>query len=286
MFKSLTVRAIIPIAVSLTGFVVVCCILLYASMKADLTHDAELYETRMADTIRRSAHYAMLKADRDMLGNIIDNVGAQEGMEHVRIFNKKGLVMFSGNKGELNSFVDKKSAGCIGCHQGNVPLTTLGTMEKARRYANERGVDVIAITAPIYNEPACSSAACHFHDASQKVLGTLDIGVSAKHLNSTLALMRTRMILFSIMVLILSIVGVTAFLQRNIVLPLRAIKEFTSGGNRDSLSHKLTGISGELGDLAGDVQTLTIRLEKSEQQLVALRSDRPLLEKPAPGNSG
>ena len=39
MFKSLTARAIIPVTVSVTGFVVVCCILLYSIMKTDMTND-------------------------------------------------------------------------------------------------------------------------------------------------------------------------------------------------------------------------------------------------------
>ena len=114
--KSLTARAIVPVAVAVTGFVVICCILLYSVMKADMINDAVIYETNLADTIVKSTRYAMLKSDRDMLSNIICNVGQQKGVEHVRIFNKKGLIMFSEDPTELNRFVDKKTAGCIGRH--------------------------------------------------------------------------------------------------------------------------------------------------------------------------
>ncbi len=51
MFKSLTARAIIPVTVSVTGFVVVCCILLYSIMKTDMTNDVITYETNQARTI-------------------------------------------------------------------------------------------------------------------------------------------------------------------------------------------------------------------------------------------
>ena len=273
MFRTLTARAIVPVAVAVTGFVVVCCILLYSVMKTDMINDAVKYETNLADTIIKSTRYAMLQADRDMLKNIIDNIGDQQGVEHVRIFNKKGLIMFSGHAAELNRFVDKKTAGCIGCHAGTVPTATLGSMERARRFVDERGVEVLAITAPIYNEPACYNAACHFHGASQKILGTLDIGFSTAPLLKTLAVMRSRMMLFSFMVLVLTIGGVAALLRRNVFDPLREIKEFTANINRGNLIGKLPGISGELSDLANDVQAVAFQLKDAVQEIERLKEN-------------
>ncbi len=125
-------------------------------------------------------------------------------------------------------------------------------------------MEVIAITAPIYNEPACyTNTACHFHSANEKILGTLDIGLSAYPLRKTLSLMRSRMILFSFMVLILTIGGVAALLRRHVFDPLREIKEFTSDVNRGNLSGELSGISGELSDLANDVRSVALRLREA-----------------------
>ena len=273
MFKTLTARAIVPVAVAVTGFVIVCCILLYSVMKTDMTNDTIKHETNLADTVIKSTRYAMLKSDREMLRNIIENVGELQGVEHVRIFNKKGLIMFSEEAGEINSFVDKNTAGCIGCHAGAVPAATLGSMERARRFTNERGLAVLAITAPIYNEPACYTASCHFHSAGQKILGTLDIGLSAAPLLKTLAVMQGRMIIFSIMVLILTIGGVAAMLRRQIFVPLREITEFTSNVNRGNLDHELSGISGELNDLAEDVRAVALQLRTAVQEIEELKKN-------------
>jgi methyl-accepting chemotaxis protein len=274
ILKSLTARAIVPVAVAVTGFVVICCILLYSVMKTDMINDSVQYETNLADTIVKSTRYAMLKSDRDMLTNMVMNIGQQKGVEHVRIFNKKGLIMLSQDPIELNRYVDKKTAGCIGCHSGLVPSATLGAMEQARRFVNDRGMEVIAITTPIYNEPACfTNTACHFHTANQKILGTLDIGLSAYPLRKTLSLMRSRMILFSFMVLILTIGGVAALLRRQVFDPLREIKEFTSDVNRGNLSGELTGISGELSDLANDVRSVALRLRESILEIEKLKKD-------------
>ena len=281
MLKSLTARAIVPVAVAITGFVVVCCILLFSALKEDMISDAVSYETKLADTITRSTHYAMLKGDRETLRNIIDNVSSQDEVEHVRIFNKKGLVMFSGNHGEVFTYVDKKAAGCIGCHAGPVAKSTLKQMERARRYQNPQGKDIIAITSPLYNDPACYTASCHFHSADQKILGILDIGLSAEHLNSTLTVLQSRMIVFSFMVLLLSVGGVAALLRRQVFMPLRQIRTFTSNVNSGSLSHDLSGISGELTDLAGDVRSIASQLKLAEEELRKLKGSRKTDHKPA-----
>lgn len=200
-----TVSALV-LCVVVTSFV-----FLYSVIKTNMINDTIQHETDLADTIIKSTRYAMLKDDRITLGNIINSIGKREVVEHVRIFNKKGLIMFSSRPEEIRHLVDKKAAGCIVCHAGPVVATRMGRMEQARRYINEGGKHVLAITAPIYNEPDCSSASCHFHPAEQKLLGTLDIGQSEELLQKSLSAMKRTIIVFCIINLFL-IVGGIAFL--------------------------------------------------------------------------
>ncbi|HEY3309599.1 MAG TPA: hypothetical protein VGJ93_14185 [Desulfuromonadaceae bacterium] len=226
MFTSLVGKALVPVGVAVTGFVVVCCLLLYSVIKEDVNRDSVLHATNLADIILKSTRHAMLKSDRETLNNIIRNIGEQNGVEHVRIFNKKGVVNISAKPGEINHQVDKKAEGCISCHSGDVPVTSLGRMEQARTFKNGNGNKVLAITAPIYNEPECSNAACHVHPPAQKILGTLDIGLSREALDKSLAALRTQMILFTLMTLMLTVGGVTALLRRNVFLPIQAVRDY------------------------------------------------------------
>ncbi|MFA7404830.1 MAG: hypothetical protein WC007_12605, partial [Pelobacteraceae bacterium] len=178
MFGTLAGKALIPVGLAVTGFMVVCCLILYSVIREDLHHGEIVHATNLADTILKSTRYAMHKSDRETLATIIRNVGEQRGVDHVRIFNKKGIVTFSAKSVEINRQVDKNAEGCIVCHKGTVPVTNLGTMQQARTFKKPDGMDVMAITAPIYNDPDCSAAACHVHLPGQKVLGTLDIGLS------------------------------------------------------------------------------------------------------------
>lgn len=214
MFATLAGKTLVPIGLAVTGFMVVCCLVLYSVIREDLRRSEIVHATNLADTILKSTRYAMLKSDRETLATIIRNVGEQKGVDHVRIFNKKGVVTFSANTAEINRQVDKNAEGCIVCHKGAVPVTNLGTMQQARTFRKPDGMDVIAITAPIYNEPDCSSAACHVHLPGQKVLGTLDIGLSRSEHDRSLKLLRIQMIVFTLMSLILTVGGVTALLRR------------------------------------------------------------------------
>ncbi len=265
MLKSLTARAVVPVTVAVTGFVVVCCILLYSLMKTDMTNDAIKYETNQAHIIVKSTRYAMLHDDRETLRNIIDNIGTQQGVEHVRIFNKKGLIMFSSNHGEVGRFVNKDAAGCIECHTGPVPVETLGNMKQARRFVNEKGTDVIAITAPVYNEPDCYNASCHVHNAGQKILGTLDIGLSAAPLLRNLAVMRNRMVIFSVMVLLLTVGGVAAFLRRYVFIPIKLLADFTDKAVHGRTDQEFPFCGREIEQIAVNVKSIAQELDKTRR---------------------
>lgn len=224
MFATLAGKALVPVGLAVTGFMVVCCLILYSVIREDLRRSEVTHATNLADTILKSTRYAMHKSDRETLATIIRNVGEQRGVDHVRIFNKKGVVTFSAKSGEINRQVDKNAEGCIVCHKGQAPVATLGTMQQARTFKNQDGVGVMAITAPIYNEPDCSLAACH--PRGQKVLGTLDIGLSRAEHDRSLAMLRIQMTIFTLMSLILTIGGVTALLRRNVFLPIQTLRSY------------------------------------------------------------
>ena len=236
MFNRFVSKAIVPVALSLTGFVVVCSLILYSFIKEDFLRDAVRQETSLADTVVSSTRYTMMTEDRENLYHIIDSIGAQKGVEHLRIFNKEGVIMFSSNPGELNKVVDKTTDGCIECHSGSEPTLRLGSMQLARRFVNARNHNVLAITAPIYNDAHCSSGDCHFHSSNQKILGTLDIGLSTLSLDRRLLTLRWKMVVFCIMVLILSVGGVSALLKRNLLTPIDQLINYVkkiAGGKLD-----------------------------------------------------
>ena len=121
MLNNFLKRAVFPIALTLTGLVIVSCMVLYSFIKADLEKDTIKHEANLADTIIKSTRYSMLKSDRETLFMTIIAIGSQEDVEHVRIFNKKGqeCITMSGalcrcGKSSKKPFCDSKQQ-CGGC---------------------------------------------------------------------------------------------------------------------------------------------------------------------------
>jgi hypothetical protein len=250
-------------------------VLLYTFVKDDLIRGEIQHAADLSDTIIKSTRYAMLHDDRESLSNMINSIGEQNLVEHVRIFNKKGLIMFSPDSQEVNQFIDKSAAGCNECHAGSEPKRSLGTMAKARQFTNSAGKDVLAITAPFYNDPECSNAACHFHDAGQSLLGTLDIGVSQDPLKRTLGQLQNRMIMFSGMVLVLTVGAVCSLLYRQVFLPIKQLADFTEDSSGDNLNDDFPEVSGEVARLANAFQKMTKRVRELEDQLQHKDSEAP-----------
>jgi HAMP domain-containing protein len=239
MFNRLAPKIIIPVAFSLTGFVIVCSFFLYASIKKSFISDAVCRETSLANTVVSSTRYSMMLDDRKSLYHIIDTIGSQEGVEHLRIFNKAGVIKFSADHSEINHVVDKTAAGCTECHSHPEPAVSLHSMELARRFKNERGHDVLAITVPIYNDTGCSAGECHFHPPQQKILGTLDIGLATNCLDRSLLALRVKMIIFCLMILVLSVGGVTALLKRKLLVPIEQLIDYAKKISRGELHHDM-----------------------------------------------
>ncbi|MDD2581075.1 MAG: HAMP domain-containing protein [Desulfuromonadaceae bacterium] len=272
MFQSIAARSIIPVSLTVTGFVAICCLSLYSIMKQDMIDDAAKSGRNIANTVVLSTRYAMLNNDRQNLGNIIANIGQQQGVEHLRIFDHNGFINFSRNQSEIGHQVNKKMEGCSGCHSGKKAADQLAAEKQTRRFVNERGVEVLAMSQPIYNEPSCSNTTCHYHPREPKVLGMLDIGIDQGPLQNSLALMRYRMIIFTLMVLVLTVGGVAALLNRSFFIPLKKLVEVTSVAEPYDCVKKLESGYGEITLLARNFHCLIVRLNNTRVTLEQYRN--------------
>ena len=153
--------------------------------RAQLEGLVGLSADRVAETIHRAAHDGMLRNDADGVRRIIENIGAQEGVDRVRIYNKEGRVRVSSTPAEEGTLVDKRSDECIACHAGAQPKAGLERKDRIRMLQQPGRGRVLGIITPIYNEPKCT--ACHVHPASQRVLGILDVRLSMGQADAALA---------------------------------------------------------------------------------------------------
>src|SRR6185503_9021738 len=75
--------------------------------RSHLTRLMSVSADRIADTIRRSTHDGMLRNDADGIHRTIANIGTQQGIARIRIFNKDGAIRTSTDPAEVGHQVDK-----------------------------------------------------------------------------------------------------------------------------------------------------------------------------------
>ena len=189
--------------------------------------------SQFSDTVKRGTHYSMLKNQRESLHKIIEAIGAQEGVENIKIFNKEGAIMFSSQKDEIGNDVDLQAEACYACHRRDQPLERLSMSDRSRTYLSQAGYRVLGMINPVYNEPSCWQASCHYHPEKQKVLGVLDIGLSLEILDQEILATKQKVIFFAslIFLVVTAIVAgcILYFVNRPISKLVSATKQIASG---------------------------------------------------------
>ncbi|MCP5104332.1 MAG: HAMP domain-containing protein, partial [bacterium] len=220
-----------------------------------------------SDTVARSTRYDMLMDDREGVHQMIENIGDQSGVEVVRVFNKEGKIMFSTNKKEMNTYVDKNAEACYICHAAEKPLERLSTLERSRIFQSKNH-RVLAMITPIYNEPDCYSAACHAHSQDQRVLGVLDVGMSLLDVDNELKRNQVLSIVFTLGAIMCISSILALFIHRLVTKPVKQLVSATEKVALGNLDIELSEKTGdEIGLLSMSFNHMVEDLKKANQKI-------------------
>jgi two-component system NtrC family sensor kinase len=141
---------------------------------------------------------------------------------------------------------------------------------------------------PIYNEPSCSTAACHFHPPDKQVLGVVDIAMSLEDEDRAVAALGRTTTLWSAIGILVLATTVGWFVRRSVIRPVGEILAGTERVAQGDFDHAVRmRRTDEIGRLAssfnemttsllqarGDLQRLNENLERQvEDRTQALRS--------------
>jgi two-component system NtrC family sensor kinase len=210
------------------------------------------------EVIQRSTRYHMLRNDREALQQIIADIGSEPGIRRIRIYNRQGRISFSDSNKESDTNLTSARADLE-----KVDRPVVRIIEGRN---GERFVDSIR---PIWNQPGCSSAACHEHPPSQRVLGTIDTHLSLAEVDREIAAQQRQLWKFTLLGLALIGVASVAFvflvLHKKIHALRIGIKRVADG----DLKHRLPVSSGdELSELAVSFNRMTAELDKARTELI------------------
>ena len=122
IYSSLISRLIV-----LVGLVLFVCIFTWAYFNINYQKENRLQSIiescdRLGNTIKLGTHYAMMLNSRDDINEITKNIGKQEGIENIRIYNKQGQIKFSSFSSEVDKRTSIKAEACDICHRTEPPL--------------------------------------------------------------------------------------------------------------------------------------------------------------------
>ena len=207
--------------------------------------------------------HAMLADDRKAAYDTMQVVARQPGISRIRIFNKEGRIMFS-TAPEAEQFVDKNAEACVLCHASAQPLVRVETPSRARVFTDPSGQRRLAMITPIYNEPSCSTAACHAHPARQNVLGVLDVALDLGPTDRLIADSRRRVAITTAIEVALITAFLVAFIGLLVTRPIHRLIEANAALGRMDLEHPIEITSSlELWSLSGSFNQMRDRLREA-----------------------
>lgn len=223
---------------------------------------------RVSDLIKRSTHYSMLTNQKEAVHSIISALGAQPGVEAIRIYNKQGGIIYSTAETEIGQSVDLKAEPCSICHNSPSPLEKVSMKNRMRVFESKKGYRVLGLSNPIENNAECANAACHAHADDGTFLGVLDVQMSLAAIDANLKVNKNRMSYFAVSMIggvaLLSGLFLFIFVDRRVRTLIQGTNEIAEGNL--SFRHKNNN-KDELGHLANSFNTMAANLQEALEKL-------------------
>ena len=255
--------------ISLTSFII-------RANKQHVMQEIILSAKRTNALILRSMRQSMLFNRLEDVAQTIETLGSEPGVEGIRIYDKKGTVVFSTNPREIGQKADLKAEQCIVCHSGQEPLEHIPETAGSRIITSPNGYRVLGVVNPIRNEPACAAPACHPSPSKQKILGMLDSQFNLAQVDQDNLASRNLMIVYSIGAILVIELFAGLFLRQIVharVVKLAEGPREVKKGNLD-FSVQVEG-NDEIADLARSFNSMVASLKRAEAQNRAVPQDGP-----------
>ena len=230
-----------------------------------LVEEVLMWANNVAQTVKYSTRIHMLENERERVQETINYIVANtEGIERIRILDKRGKIRKTTVQGERGRMIDKRDGQCALCHTNGVPLRTPDRDKHTRIIKPARGnYRMASLTHTIYNEESCSALCHQNHPEYQKVLGVFEVSMSLKDVDEKIAGNKRRLIHISIasFLFILTNLGIMLFyfLSRPVNALLNGVRSLSLG----NFEAKIPVYSqDELGRLSQSFNNMVKKLSK------------------------
>lgn len=222
----------------------------------------------VSDVLSRSMHYSMMLNRREDVSQIVRTVGSETGIRVVRIYNKRGAIVYSSDTAECGKVADVREKECSACHTSGTIQSVPNPMERTRIFSPSGDKRVLGMITPIRNEQSCSASGCHALPSEQPILGVLDVMVPLDDLDASLSALRWNQYMNAAW-MVLAVTGVTGlFIWLMVNRPVRRLIRGTEELTHGNLSHRIEMKSAnEIGMLANSFNGMAAELQRAQAEL-------------------
>ncbi|CCO23704.1 PAS domain S-box protein [Maridesulfovibrio hydrothermalis] len=277
MFKKFRQSLIMKMILS-GGITLLLSVMLWTSFnvlffKKNVTDNAMSDIAMLSDTVLLSLHYAMMLDSEEYIEQDIKNISKQGDIKSIRIYNKKGRIVFSNNPDEIDTVIDIKTGSCWNCHRFDPPPSTMGLHQRSR-VETVNGQHFIGIMTPIPNSEGCSPGPCHVHSKDERLLGLLDLEISTEKKRSMLATFERANFGIALVVFSATFAALFIYAYNFIFKPIRTLIKATKdiGSARDFVEVQLDQ-KDEIGTLSDAFNMMGRQVQEKHKALIEQKEE-------------
>lgn len=236
----------------------------------------------ISSIVEGSLYYSMLENDRASLQRTLDIISTMSGIDEVNLYDDRDSLAFTSLSGYPAEGADPN---CRNCH------TDFDTMfpekEKVYRIIGDtvdcsemqagKSARQLLIRKPILNEKSCYTAACHYHNESDAVLGSLILKLPLTDLDNMVDESSNDFLILATVITIFMVTFLILFTRRRIKNPLNSIitasEAVSKGDNQIRLEIKpnllddMRKVSLAFNNMLDNIDSATRELQNWSQQL-------------------
>ncbi len=221
----------------------------------------------LSEIILYTTHLQMLEDKRDIVYKMMDDVSKHEKIERIRLFDDRGTIRYSSHRNEIGRSFDQTTTECLDCHCEAIRDTFPPMADRRRVITDCSGAEILSVATPIYNQSACSTAACHVHPAGTLVLGVLEVQASLQSVGVQADTYRKNILAFALSLLLIIIACLVWLTHDLVIRPVHGLLLHTRKvGKMELDSHVMLRSTDELGQLAREFNDMTDRLRQARTE--------------------
>ncbi len=232
--------------------------------------------------VEGALYYSMMENDKRALQNTLDVIHTLPGIEDVNMYDSQDNLVYSSTaKDKEHAF----NADCKSCHTNIAAMFTpkeksyliLNRNSKCLMNQTDKERRHLLIKSPILNESTCYKSSCHYHAATDEVLGSLVIRIPLDTLDAAVGKSTAEFFVLAAVATIFLVGFLIFFTRRNIKRPLNALLKASIAVANGDRSNRVEIESNQLDDMRmvstafnhmlDSLQAATSELENWSQQL-------------------